>query len=438
MQENIMTKNVIALYDDLSDAQQALSDLVSSGFDRNRISLVANDSSNEYSRYLNTSDRTVEADEDAVTGSEGAGFGAVVGAITGVIAGLGALAIPGIGPVVAAGPLVAALTGGAIGAVAGGATGGITAALVKTGVSPENADYYAEGIRRGGTLVIANCSDEQAPRAQEILNRYHPVDIKSRGEEYRSSGWTGYREDAEPYHPTRVNEYRAQAMNSRASAQNINANGGEVVLPVVEEELQVGKREVEQGGVRVTKQVTEKPVEAQVNLREERVTVDRRPVDRPISTADATAFKEQTIELTEKAEQPVVQKTAHVVEEVRVGKEATEHTETLRDTVRRSDVNVEQVAGSQTTGVRAFDTYNTDWRNDYNTRYGGSGYTYDQYVPVYRYGYDLANDSRYTGQDWSAVESSARRDWEQRYPNNAWEDFKDAIRYGWDRVRGKA
>jgi uncharacterized protein (TIGR02271 family) len=340
-----MSKNVLALYDDRADAQKALSELVSDGFRRDSISLVDNDSANEYSKKLNISDKTTT----------------------------------------------------------GGATDGITAALVKTGVSTENADNYTEGIRRGGTLVVVNTADEQAPHAQEILNRYHPMNI-----------------------------------NSRANSQNIDANSGEIVLPVVEEELQVGKREVESGGVRVTKQITEKPVEAQVNLREEHVTIDRRPVDRPISTVDADAFKDQTFELTETAEQAVVQKTARVVEEVRVGKESSEHTETVRDTVRRSDVNVEKVAGTQATTGTSFDSYDADWREDYETRYGTSGYTYDQYAPVYQYGYDLANDSRYAGQDWDTVQSSARSSWEQRYPDNKWDDFKDAIRYGWDRVRGKA
>jgi uncharacterized protein (TIGR02271 family) len=111
---------------------------------------------------------------------------------------------------------------------------------------------------------------------------------------------------------------------------------------VVEEELQVGKREVERGGVRVESRVEEKPVTEQVQLREERVHVERHPVDRPVTDADK-AFREGTLEVTERAEEPVVAKTARVVEEVVVGKQVEEHTETVRDTVRRTDVDVQEV-----------------------------------------------------------------------------------------------
>src|SRR4051794_16692315 len=145
-----MDQTVVGMFDNLSDAQRVVKDLVDAGFSRDRISLVAGDAANEYSKYVNKGTTTTTTDDD-VTAGEGAGFGAVVGALTGIIAGLGALAIPGIGPVLAAGPLLAAATGGAVGAVAGAATGGVVAGLVKTGVPEEDAQYYAEGIRRGGT-----------------------------------------------------------------------------------------------------------------------------------------------------------------------------------------------------------------------------------------------------------------------------------------------
>jgi len=123
----------------------------------------------------------------------------------------------------------------------------------------------------------------------------------------------------------------------------------EAVLPVIEEELQVGKREVETGGVRVTNRVTETPVEGQVSLREEHVNVERRPVNRPVSDADAVAFREGTIEVSEKAEQAVIGKQARVVEEVVIDKQATERTQTVRDTVKRTDVEVEDLTRQDVT-----------------------------------------------------------------------------------------
>ena len=120
------------------------------------------------------------------------------------------------------------------------------------------------------------------------------------------------------------------------------ANENEVVLPIIEEQLRMGKRTIEKGGARVHTSVTEVPVEETVTLREENVTVERRPVDRPVENAPG-AFREGTIEVTTQAEVPVVSKEAHVVEEVVVGKNVTEHQETIRDTVRRTEVDVDEV-----------------------------------------------------------------------------------------------
>jgi uncharacterized protein (TIGR02271 family) len=112
-------------------------------------------------------------------------------------------------------------------------------------------------------------------------------------------------------------------------------------VPVVEERLEVGKREVERGGVRVERHVTETPVEEDVRLRDERVRVERLPADYTFHGAESEAFKEAMIEIRESHEELVVNKKARVVEEVRIGKEVEEHTETVRETLRRSDVEVE-------------------------------------------------------------------------------------------------
>ena len=222
--------------------------------------------------------------------------------------------------------------------------------------------------------------------------------------------------------------------------------GGEAVVPVVEEELKVGKRTVEGGGVRVSTHVTETPVQENVQLHEERVKVERRPAGRAATAAD-TAFKEGTIEVTERLEEAVVTKQARVIEEVVISKESRDRTETVKDTVRRTDVDVEQVetpkrttktsAKTVATGSSAagFDTFDADFQKSYKSKYAKSGYTYDQFAPAYRYGYHLANDERYNSGDWSTVEPQARTLWEQ-HNKGTWEEFKDAIQYAWDKVRG--
>ncbi len=191
-----MAKTVVALYDEFDTARNAVEALVDAGFNRGDISLVANDASGKYAEYVNNN--------DDVSAGEGAGFGAVVGALVG----LGVALIPGIGPVLAAGPLAAALMAG-IGAASGALTGGIVAGLVDFGIPEEHAQTYAEGVRRGGTLVSVHIEqNEWADRAQSVLNRYNPIDINERSGEWRSSGWTGYDATAAPY-TDRVDSARA-------------------------------------------------------------------------------------------------------------------------------------------------------------------------------------------------------------------------------------
>ena len=137
---------------------------------------------------------------------------------------------------------------------------------------------------------------------------------------------------------------RGQTESPRANT----SNEGETVIPVVNEELHVGKREVETGGVRLRSRIVERPVEEQLRLREERVTVERTPVDRPATTADLQNFKEGEIEMTEHAEVADVTKQARVVEEVKISKEVNERTENISETARDTQVDVENISKSDT------------------------------------------------------------------------------------------
>jgi uncharacterized protein (TIGR02271 family) len=402
----------MALYEDFETAQDVVEDLIEAGFPRDHISLIANNTEGHY---------TIDADGDDVSADEGAGFGAVVGGLLGLAVAL----IPGIGPVVAAGPL-AAIVSTAIGAAAGAVTGGLVAGLVDFGVPEDEAEYYAEAVRRGSTLVSVVTEEENLARAQEIMNRHNPIDLEERASMWQANGWQGYQADAQPYTADQINQEREQYRTL--------ATGEQTKFDVVEEELHVGKREVEKGGVRVHSYVTETPVREQVNLRQEHVRVDRHPVDRPASEADINAFHEGVIEVAEHAEEAVVSKQARVVEEVVVGKEVNERTETVEDTVRRTDVEVEQM----NTGTRfqPFETYDQRFRTHYQTNFANSGYGYDQFMPAYRYGYGLATNDQYRGYDWTRLEPEARRTWEADHPNT-WDRFKDAIRDAWYAVTGR-
>jgi len=208
-------------------------------------------------------------------------------------------------------------------------------------------------------------------------------------------------------------------------------------IPIVEESLQVGKREIETGGVRVESKVVERPVQEQVSLREEHVHVERKAVDRPLQPGDTTAFREGTIELHERAEEAVVAKQARVVEEVIIGKEVGQRTQQINETLRHTEVSIDRFGGQlKTTAFKPFETFDTDFRRDYETNYSRLGGDYNRYAPLYRYGYNLATAKQFAGKDWNGIETEARSAWEEHNPGT-WEQVKAAVRHGWDRVTGK-
>jgi len=180
--------------------------------------------------------------------------------------------------------------------------GGLIGALVDAGVPQEQAEFYAEGVRRGGALLTVDADDQQAETARQIMDRHHPVNINQRADYWRQSGWKGYDQKAKPYTAQQISQERNEF-------QKLN-QGGQVRMPVVEEKLAVGKREVQTGGVAVHRRISERPVEENVNLRQERVTVERNPVDRPATPGMMDTFKEGTMEVNAKSEEAVVEKSA--------------------------------------------------------------------------------------------------------------------------------
>lgn len=282
---------------------------------------------------------------------------------------------------------------------------------------PDDYGHYAEAVRRGSSMVCVTTDDQNIERAADILDRGGAVDVDQRAQSWKQRGYNGFDESAAPLtgdEITRERQYYQQDNDNRS-------------IPVVQEELEVGKRTVQRGGVRVFNRVVEQPVEEQVTLREEHVRVDRHATDRPATQADLQGG--EVIEVTEMAEEPVVGKRSRVVEEVTVGKETTQRTETIRDTVRHTDVEVEQLHGGSDDAK--------DFRSDFQTRYGSSGASYDTYAPSYEYGSRMASDKRYQGKRWEDVESTLRSDYERQYPNSKWEQMKDSVRYGWNKVTGR-
>jgi uncharacterized protein (TIGR02271 family) len=301
--------------------------------------------------------------------------------------------------------------------------------LTDLGVPENEARSYAEGLSRRGALVVVNASDDWADRGMEIMQRLSTAHINDRTAQMRQES----RARATPYTAAPATAANVRREQERPGVHRTDKE--ETTIPVVEEEISVGKRQVEHGKARIHTHVEERPVEESVRLREEKVIVERHPVNRPATEADLQAT-EETIEITETVEEPVVSKRPRVVEEVAVRKEVHERTETVRDTVRRKDVDVEPVGASQAKDARDFAPYAADFRRHHTTMFASSGLEYADYEPAYRYGYDLGTNERYRGRDWATLEADARRDWETRQPGT-WERFKDAIRYGWDKVRAR-
>lgn len=364
-------KTIVGLYEDMSTANQVVQGLVNDGISRNQISLVASRRADAYrADAIDTAGRTDLASEPvADTGSAASGgavTGAVIGGVGGALLSLGALAIPGIGPVIAAGPLVAGL----IGAGAGAAVGGLLGALTEVGVPEEEAGYYVEGVNRGGTLVSVQADDDETEHLVELMNRYHPIDVKE-----RSASWRG---EAQPDYGDSV----AHATGVASDLDNTYATTGTLAG-------QATNREYEK--------------------------------DHSHSTDSSLA-----------------QNNNHGTTQTSIFRDE-EHT--TQRYGRGDTANVDRSAVNRTTDRPGWSAFNggdydaANYRNHYQTTYSNTGHTYEDYDPAYRYGYTLANDTRYTGRDWDAIEADARREWNQNYKGSAWENFKDAVRYGWERTK---
>ncbi|WP_229429786.1 YsnF/AvaK domain-containing protein [Massilia sp. ZL223] len=310
-----------------------------------------------------------------------------------------------------------------------------------------SASRYETAVS-GGRHVLTLTADSlpEVERAADIVERYGPTDIDEHSDRSGSmagAGMTGAMAGSSGLQ-------QSSSMSAQSASQGANLQGtrqrtdslqrdtaamgstsSTASIPVVEEQLRVGKREVQRGGVRIFSRVIETPVNESIGLREEHVNVERHRVDQPINPNDATAFKEQTIEMRETAEEAVVQKTARVVEEVTVGKQVSERQQQVKDTVRHTEVEVERLGA--TGNMRDDDSY---YRSHFTSNYGSTGASYDDYAPAYSYGSSMRGDSRYADRKWDDVENDLRTDWESRNAGgpSTWEKMKAAVRRGWDRM----
>ena len=197
-------QTITRAYDSYADATAVVTALEQAGIPHSDISLIGRDGNATGTGTTGTG--TAATGESAAEAEAGAGTGASIGTIigggVGLLAGIGSLAIPGVGPVVAAGWLIATVTGAGIGAAVGGGTGGLVGMLTGAGVPHEDAHLYAETVRRGGNLVTVRADDTQVATIEAVMDRHTAIDPMARRAEYQGAGWTRHDETAGPYAPT--------------------------------------------------------------------------------------------------------------------------------------------------------------------------------------------------------------------------------------------
>jgi uncharacterized protein (TIGR02271 family) len=304
---------------------------------------------------------------------------------------------------------------------------------------------YGEAVNRGNVVLTVQAqTEEDVERVADIIEGFGPVDIDEQRGQWEASGWRsaaagtlGAQQSASMQSATTDTSSTSASAGSMQGGSQGQASTGSMqraqtdsqaesqVIPVMQEALKVGKRVVQRGGVRIFQRLIETPVEENVSLREEHVSIQRRPADQQIDPDQVGAFKEASFEVRESAEEAVVQKSAKVVEEVVVGKDTTERTEQVRDTVRRTEVDVEQLGSAE---------LEDDYRDHFASNYGNRGETYDSYAPAYRFGSAMRSDESYRNRSWVDAEGGLRNEWESSNPQSTWDDVKEAIKRGWDKM----
>ena len=261
-----MSKTIVGLFNSTAEAIKVKENLVANGYESSQISVVANDSVNDFFN--------ADSSVPSSAGTTGTGIGEKIS------------------------NFFHSLSGG----------------------DEDVHNHYASGVNQGGALLTVRAEDNEASSVAGLLHQYGAREIEDSSEQSAVRG----------------------------TAADVT---GSTAIPVVEENLVVGKREVDRGGVRIYSHVVERPAEADVTLRDERINVARRAVNRPATAADFQSGN-GSFEVRASGEEAVVGKTSRVVEEVTVGKQATDHAETVRDTVRKTEVEVEQLPGEFTTTKR--------------------------------------------------------------------------------------
>jgi len=303
-----------------------------------------------------------------------------------------------------------------------GGNSGLTGTLQYFGLSPKLAEHYARGVQHGETLESLTVEDKDADRVVAVMERHarteHDLAAKAAA---AASATAGSKAESAPAASQSAQNQAAQPAQSDAAQGRGHVFNGvdeERRIPILREELRVGKREVDRGGVHVSVHTRETPVSENVSLREEHVEIERRAVNRS-PRVEEQSFKNEELNFQEYAEEAVAQKDVRVVEEVVVRKRTTGRDEVVTDNLKSTEVDVNL--------LRGFD------RDYYKKQFESANPqgSFDEYLPAYEAGYRLRGAK---GNRWEDVEASARSTWEASRPGT-WDRYKDSIKQAWTRAR---
>ena len=326
-----MSRQITALYDTRADAEAAKSRLTAANIDADNVRIVDQSSSSDMggsSSYGSSSSSTTGMGSSS-------GMGGSSSYDNSTSSGMGGTSSYGSSS-------TSSGSGMSDRDSSGSHSGGFLNSLKNMFVPDEDRHSYNEGIRRGGSLLYADVDEDDVDRAIQILEETSSVDMDEREQSWKSEGWAGYTPSART-----DRDMTDRDTSDRNYAATTGDRNNEEHIQLAEEQLVVGKREVNRGGARIRSYVVERPVEEQVTLREEHVNIERRPVSGNMTQGnmDSNAlFQDRTIEMTETSEEAVVGKQARVTEELVVSKTADQRTETIRDTVRKTEVEIDEDA----------------------------------------------------------------------------------------------
>ncbi|GIP55109.1 YsnF/AvaK domain-containing protein [Paenibacillus vini] len=341
-----MTQKIVGVFSSDQDASNAIRDLQALGYDTNDISVIGRNKDDINSIHDETGTKAPEGI------ASGAATGGVLGGVAGLLAGLGALAIPGIGPIIAAGPIAATLTGAAVGAGAGGLVGG----LVGLGIPEDEAEEYNSFVKHGRILVMVDATDAQEGQVYNVFREHHSLNAHNYRNGYDQNDGINRSVDESKMRETREPAgafYQELATLDRPEGQVRDQDIDDRTMRLHEERLDISKTRETTGEVNLRKEVIEEQKTINVPVSREEVVVEKKVIH-----DDATGEpvgRDETIRIPVSEERVEVNKRPVVTGEVEIHKREVQDTEQVQDILKKEEARLDQTGNPRVRGDEKLD-----------------------------------------------------------------------------------